>query len=294
MGKCSLGLAGFILFATQVSASDILTADFETGEEGDSITEFHSLKRPENATYSTEVAGPYSGEKVLKIEQKKTEKYFGGKIANVDLGEGKEIWVRWYQFFPEDFAFANGVNGDDLGGAGSIKWLRFQYPGVSERITLLMDATYRCYDPCTDHLNSLVPEKFVGELQGWKERYGSTSAVYIDKENYPLGEWHAMQVYLKLSKGSSDKGDGNGLIRMWMDDKLIAEFQRNTMPVNGGALRSIWLGDYWNGGFPKDQHWFIDHLDVSTEQPVGTDSHGNYFIVPISNAPMPPSSVRLD
>lgn len=282
-----------VISAPSICTEEFLQADFETGTSGEAIAEFQVLKSPDNTTYSNEIKGPFDGDSVIKIGQSITQKYFAGKITSLNLVEGEEIWVRWYQFFPEDFAFANGINGDDSGGAGSIKWLRFQYPATSERITFLVDATARCADPCENYLEYLVPEKFIGELMDWKNRYGNMNA-YMTKKNYALGEWHAMQIYMKLSPGSADMGDGDGILRIWMGSELVAEIQRNTMPTNGGALRSIWLGDYWNGGFPKDQHWYVDEMTVTSARPSTVDQYGNPYIQPLSSLPMAPSDLTIN
>jgi len=270
-------------------------ADFDGGEEGASITEFWFLTAALKSVYSGDIVGP-SGVpgKSLKISNEVDNKWFGGKIIEVDLGEGEEVWVRWYQYFPDDFKFANGRNGDGYGGAGMIKWLRFQYPGNSERITFEIDATPGCAQPCESALSEMIPDMIIGEGTSWKERNGN-QAIFLQSPGHQKGSWHSIQMYMKLSSGSADIGDGDGLIRMWVDSNLIAEYQRNTLPTNGGNLKSVWLGNYWNGGYPNDQSFYIDDIKITSIVPATNDSNGNPYIAPISmpSAPMPPSDIYI-
>jgi hypothetical protein len=91
-------------------------------------------------------------------------------------------------------------------------------------------------------------------------------------------------MYIKLSTGSSDNRDGDGLIRLWVDNDMVVEYQRNTLPTNGGHLKGIVWGNYWNGGFPKDQQWCMDEVIITTEIPGSTDPNGNQYILPLTQS----------
>jgi len=284
----------------QAYAEPLANFDFNSGTEGASITEFSKVSAPLKSAYSSEVESPTGGGLVMRIHNETGNKTFGGRIVDLDLGEGDEVWVRWYQYFPNGFKFANGTNGDANGGAGRLKWMRFQYSGNSDRITFEIDATGSCAAPCNFSKTQMQAESIIGEAQNWKERYGN-QMISLDmpaETARPTAQWHSIQMYMKLSTGSADLSDGDGLIRLWVDDHLVGEYQRNTLPISGSSnLKSIWLGNYWNGGFPADQHFYVDDIIITNALPATLDSLGNPYIAPnnvqLVSPPMPPSNIQV-
>lgn len=278
---------------------------FDHAITDNAFSNFEISTTPERKVYSKELSGPFGGTngRVIKQTIEALKKGFGGRIASTDLGENAEIWVRWYEYFPADFIFANGTKGSE-GAAGALKWVRFQYPGHSERITVLLDSASSCAAPCARGLQSVSPDSIQGEGLNWKARYGNVG-IRISSDSFPLGQWHAMQVYLRLSKGSADKGDGSGLIRMWINDSLVGEYQHSTLPSNGGHLQSIWWGNYWNGGSPITQHWYFDEVIITSQTPSTQDANGHFYIhpntqvahfseAPIPSPPSPPTNLQVE
>lgn len=265
------------------------TANFENSVLGTAINEFAKLISTINTVYSSEIAGPFGGNRVVKQTMAAEQKGFGGRLVDMDLGEGNEVWIRWYEYFPIGFCFANGTNGDASGGAGAIKWMRFQYPGTTERITFEVEAQAGCTAPCNKCLANFRPHSVIGESMSWKERYGNM-AFWFEPFEFEVGRWHAIQVYMKLSHGSADKNDGSGLIRIWVDDILIGEKMRNTLPTrtiastDPGNLKSVHWGNYWNGGAPKTQSWFVDEFIFTAKTPSTKDAKGNPYIDPSARA----------
>lgn len=267
------------------------------------VSSFEISTTPQLKTYSSEIAGPFRDGIVVKQEIEVLKRGFGGRIASTNLGQGQEIWVRWYEYFPENFIFANSTVGSD-GGAGALKWLRFQYPGNSQRMTILLDGTGRCTSPCNNGQKEIVPDSIQTEGLNWKNRYGNIG-IRMNSKSFSTGQWRAIQVYLRLSTGSAERNDGNGLIRMWVDDSLVGEYEHSTLPSDGGRLQSIWWGNYWNGGAPRTQHWYFDEVIMTSQRPYTRDVNGNYYIHPSTQVahfndvitlspPMPPTFLLLD
>lgn len=262
--------------------------DFDAGTNATRITEFVMPGTPsvfEKLQYSPDKVGPSGTGKVVKVEKLITQKYSGGNMVDipVPMDEGEEIWCRWYQYFPAGFVFANGVNGDDGGSAASIKWMRFQFTGNSERITLLARATGGFAPGDTGGVDYFQPVSLAAEGFDWVSRYGN-QGLFFDGGSTPqraAGSWHAVQMYLKLSRGDVSTGDGDGVIRIWVDEDLVDETFQSTLPQGASQkLESVWMGDYWNGGYPQDQAHYIDDVVITTEAPLTLDAADNPFIAP--------------
>ena len=144
----------------------LFTADFENSNVGDTIQEFAYPTTPAKTTYSNSIAGPFGGQRTVLQENTAGNKNFGGRILNTKLVKGQEIWVRWYEYFPAKFCFANGTNGDSNGGAGKMKWLRFQYPNNTTRVTFELDGTPSCTAPCTSCMTEMSVDSIIGEAMG--------------------------------------------------------------------------------------------------------------------------------
>jgi hypothetical protein len=298
----------------QPTYQPLYTADFEGGAVGNTVQELSVATTPAKTTYSNSIAGPFGGARVVKQTNTVGAKFFGGSLTNFtpNLDVGDEVWVRWYEYFPDNgstFMWANGDNVD--GGSGAIKWMRFEYTNKA-RMTLEMNANPNCALPCASGKTDLRPKYVIGENMGWllyEGRHNPVQAYMADYSapapSFSRGQWHAIQVYMRLSKGDIAHGDGNGLIRVWVDNTLTGEFNRNTLPPvghssEGATIRSVWWGNYWNGGFPANQSWFLDEVIVTTDRPNTTDSGGRPFIHPqtrvadfgsgsSSNLPAPPN-----
>tara|TARA_R110001632_G_scaffold90907_1_gene195094 strand:- start:1110 stop:1976 length:867 start_codon:yes stop_codon:yes gene_type:complete len=258
--------------------SYIYETDFEAGVLGQGITDFVTTF---NTTYSNDITGPDGSAQVAKMSPPFQAKYFGGNMLNVDYGAGSDIWVSWYQYFPTGFIFANGINGDGNGGAGALKWLRLQYVGNSERVTLGIDATGGWTSGPA--LEEMQYDWIAGEAMNWVERHGNVNYFYDDPTTpkIPLQQWHQVQMHIHLSAGDTVVGDGDGFIRTWVDDAYLGQVDRNTMPINGNKLTSIWMGDYWNGGAPQTQSWYADRVRIADQPPTTTDSGGRPYIAPV-------------
>lgn len=119
--------------------------------------------------------------------------------------------------------------------------------------------------------------------------YPSGSGTYWNNKNYTpnsplsLNTWHRIEAYFQMNTITANKGDKNGIMRMWVDGKQVADFtdliyrtgQNLTMKWNQFSL-GPWIGD----GSPVDQHFWIDDLMVATAPPSA------------QGKPMPPKNVQ--
>lgn len=84
------------------------------------------------------------------------------------------------------------------------------------------------------------------------------------------GEWHKIEVVFKLNSIVNGKGKANGVMRYWLDGKLVINHndvmfrtgQHPDMKFNQFII-APWIGD----GSPIDQTFWVDNLILSTNIP---------------------------
>ena len=92
---------------------------------------------------------------------------------------------------------------------------------------------------------------------------------------------------------------GKARIRIWINDQFLAELTDvTTLDSASSSVSSIWWGNYWNGGFPLDQYWYLDEMIITTNKPNTVDSGGRPYIDPqtriadFGNPPNPPTNIN--
>lgn len=79
-----------------------------------------------------------------------------------------------------------------------------------------------------------------------------------------LGQWHCIEVQVKLN----DAGVSNGETRVWINGTLDAE--RTGLNFLGNfseyGLNAVYLENYWNNGSPVQQERYFDNFVVSTQR----------------------------
>lgn len=279
--------------------------DFAESFNGGSLGATAALAGPnviQPPVYSNDINGPFgSTSSVVRQDMSITTKIFGGNLHNFSslLTEGDKVWVAWYEYFPSSsFTFANGINGDASGGTGKIKWMRFQGQDNSHRLTGHYDAQPSCAPTCTSGFNTATIAGIDGELVGHQIPDGRYPGGQFSNSNVaptisvPLNTWTRMQMYLEVSDGDVDTGDGTGVMRMWQDYDLQLDYNKSTLPPPGLGLptstylRYVMWGNYWNGGAPIDCHWYMSEAVVVIEKagqsnsPDTLDAFGNPYIHP--------------
>ena len=102
--------------------------------------------------------------------------------------------------------------------------------------------------------------------------YNAGNGIYWNGQQWktsvtiPNGKWHHMEAYFKLNTVQNGKGVGNGLLKYWLDDKLIIDHTNVLMRTAQHAdmkfnqfIIAPWIGD----GSPIDQTFWLDDLVVA-------------------------------
>jgi hypothetical protein len=110
--------------------------------------------------------------------------------------------------------------------------------------------------------------------------------------NYPMrrGEWHMFEVEYDLGT----VGSANGSLRMWIDDKLVAQRTGVTLlPKTTATIDDIWVGGWYSGnGDPAGGKAcrYVDDVVVSTSK-IGFGDGGSS---PSAPAPNPPTQETVN
>ena len=81
-------------------------------------------------------------------------------------------------------------------------------------------------------------------------------------------QWYAIEYYVRVNT----PGQRNGILRGWIDDKLVMEKTDLRFDDTGDfKIERVWMNVYHGGAkvAPQDMHLFIDNVVVSQE-PIGT------------------------
>jgi hypothetical protein len=188
------------------------------------------------------------------------------------LGEGEEVWVRGYLYFPAGFDFSASGQG--------LKTLRIHVKTSSGGNEGYHDVLIN---------NGLTVGSEIGNPQ-FAPNNPSRNSI---GQPITTGKWHAIEMYVKYSATP-----GKGVYRVWQNGNLIFEDKlTHTLRSSSSKADFIYLFTYWNGGAPKTQKAYVDDFIVTNQRPSNTDAHGNPYIgvsgtVSITPPPNPPSAIR--
>lgn len=253
------------------------TADFEGGTVGDYAIGSNALTgRAGQATYANKF--PHTGTRALQAHVKAGKNAYGGRIAYPSvLREGDEVWYRAYWYYPAGFDFTTNavglktmrINTEDSSGnsSGYLSIYRSQNNG---RVRPHGEVV-------TQDFNTWLYNNYPG---------GTTGQVI------GTGVWHCFEMYVKFSSVP-----GKGVYRIWQNGKLVFEDTVNkTLASSTSKSTFVLIGNYFNGGAPKDEDAYVDDIVITNQRPSQTDSHGNPMIglagAPIIAPPNPPGSVQ--
>jgi len=106
----------------------------------------------------------------------------------------------------------------------------------------------------------------------WNGKYWNTpKAVFTDtKGPHFKGDWHLVEVYMKLNSISNGMAVKDGVIQYWFDGVLMTDIhnavirtgQHPTMRFN-----QFIIGPFMGQGSPVDQTFWVDNLTVATSKP---------------------------
>ncbi|MDT8452096.1 MAG: hypothetical protein RQ936_05030 [Gammaproteobacteria bacterium] len=246
-----------VILANSAYAWD-LTRDFNSGALG--------MKAEASDAFSEAAGGAeYSNER--SVEGGKSAKlkvvggtegfgYWGGIIGFPQkVFRGETIWLEMYIYMPDTFVIKTPGN-------GSLKFLRFR--------SRKADGAHSGYvDMQIIDDGSSDPEEFrmLREIQDEWFYYGQNGMLTRDK-------WHRVNVELTVDNIAVNQG-GTAQAKFWLDGNLIT-IEKNIKAIISATdyIESFFLFTYWNGMAPKDQHLWVDNIQISNERPVWVDVLG--------------------
>lgn len=84
------------------------------------------------------------------------------------------------------------------------------------------------------------------------------------------GDWHQVETYVKLNSIVNGKSVADGVVRMWVDGKLVIDHDDVVLrTAKNPTMRfnQIAIGPYIGDGSPVEQTFWIDELIVAKERP---------------------------
>ena len=222
--------------------------------------------------------------------------FYGGDFElPTYIPEGYNVWMRWKMYIPSTFSwgyvFEAGTDIADRDTCRSIDGSTVQADGNGW-------LKFFCYT-FTDSYSRfyLQPHSMRRDVAYYPGFYINTDAAlgiyhHINTASaaLPLDQWFALQVRVKLDTTSNGTGD------IWVDDTWVANsgdahsFTGITLDgsVSGNKLRTLRLGDYWNGvpytdGAGGRESLWMDEVIVLTDYPgfsppTGMDGNGKLYI----------------
>lgn len=84
------------------------------------------------------------------------------------------------------------------------------------------------------------------------------------------GDWHRVETFIKLNSVVNGKGVTDGVVQMWIDDKLVlnhTDILMRTGQHPNMRFNQLAIGPYIGDGSPVEQSFWIDELIVARERP---------------------------
>lgn len=142
------------------------------------------------------------------------------------------------------------------------------------------------------NLTSTTEKRAVGGCNGDSDGYGngdcyangssywngkwwkSSNVIFSDTQgsNYK-GDWHLVEIYIKLNSIVNSKGVKDGVLQYWFDGKAVMNYS-NVMFRTGLypdiKFNQLIIGPYIGDGSPVDQTYWVDELVVATDKPTNS------------------------
>lgn len=262
----------FILFSLLLCSMQLnawtVTKDFEDGVIGEKAQSKDAFDGAAGASkYSDKlvVSGSHSVEVNIKAGDTGFGQWGGMLDFPSDLKDGDEIWFRGYYYFPLTFDFtATGMG---------LKTMRIHTANSNNQNEGYMDLLI---DDKIVVWSEVASSDFGANNPGANETQVNASGFnrnYVGK-TVPKGRWHVIEQYVKFA--SKPKA---GIYRVWQDGKLVfQDLETYTLRSSTSKSDYIYMFTYWNGGAPKAQSAYVDHVVITSTRPDTTDSFGNPFI----------------
>lgn len=216
----------------------------------------------------------YEGSKSAKLHVKGGTEGFGywGGIVNFpqNVYRGEKVWLEMYIYVPSSFEVSTPGN-------GSLKFLRFK----SSR----SDGSHSGYvdmQIIDDGSSSSEEFRMLREGQAVWYYYGQNGVLSRDR-------WHRVNVELGVDNTPVSQG-GSSYAKFWLNGYLLTT-EKDIKAIMSGTdyMTSFYLFTYWNGTAPKDQHLWVDNIQISNQRPAWADELGS---VPF-NPPSAPTGLAV-
>lgn len=181
----------------------------------------------------------------------------------------KEVFFRYYRLFGENWVWPNIYGPHD-----AALWAgQFQSP-INSDFQVMIDF-WKTADTFFRGPNAYRQKELKGTLAAWTKAVGGIkgiggkSAVAWNvsvPDKIVNGKWHCVEVQVRLSK----PGVSDGIIRLWVNGKLVTEY--TNVPMRGKnhpkiMINRVFISAYWSNsrGSPRDQPHWLDQLVVATK-----------------------------
>lgn len=272
------------LFLSLISVNSfawVISADFEQGAVGSPARGDDAFDNPKATTVISAdraISGKQSAISTIRQGDDGFRDWGGQWSFPSELAEGDEIWYRVWVYYPAGFDFSCGC-------PEGIKFMRIR--------TYSQQGAYE------------------GSWDYYLRADGAVMATGLNQEafykiNHPYpfddirgiggpittGVWHAFEHYIKFSATA-----GQGIIRAWLDGRLIFEDRVTptlVSPTSKVSQATLWT--YWNNMAPRTQSAYVDDVIITNEAPSARDDQGNLFVgtgdVSFAFPPKPPVIVK--
>lgn len=262
-----------LVLASSAKGEVLLDQDFEQGDLRASgwrdAKEYTSDGHKLLSVVFDDGVKPVSGAGMLRLDYPKGST--GGWMRCPLKRRVDEVYCRYYRCFPSGWEWPKGYGPHD-----SAMFAGPWGPPPNATFEILIDFNNRF-----DTFMKISTTRQKWGYRGFSrvlQRYSGSSRHLgwnvARPDKVQLGKWHCVEYHSKLS----DPGKPNGVLRMWVNGKLISNVL--ALPLvdenHGGIEFQDWfLGPYFHGGAHKIQHNYLDALVVSTEY-IGTlEQKGN-------------------
>ena len=110
----------------------------------------------------------------------------------------------------------------------------------------------------------------VGEHSNWKQWKSSTKYFSDSVGPFYKGDWHFIEVYIKLNSIFGGKAVKDGVLKYWYDGNLVMDY--NNVVLRTGEhpdmkFNQFVIAPFIGDGSPVDQIFWIDDLIIGTQRP---------------------------
>lgn len=255
----------------------LYTASFGAGVVGEKPDDQMASPRS-STTYSDDITGPYGDPTTCRVSIGADASYFGGRLTDAppgfNIAEGDTVWARIWHYIPSSFCAGSSGGTEPEPPVDFIKWLRFQWGTAGGGSRLTFQPRTFTGGECNSNGPTVGGAQFEQFADGSNRWFPNQANIKL-----PRDQWFAWQWSFKIH-------ETEGYIRCWIDDTFIGEVgPSNTIPNQLAAgLNQIVLGDYWNNKPFQTNHWYIDDIIITKDEPSTLDAGGRPYIAPATRA----------